>query len=77
MLTEERSTIDERTVVLPEDPRPRMLRAAMVLSGMIAALMVAASVAGLIVTDLYDETAWGREAARVTRMRPRLYSARE
>ena len=64
MRTEERSTIDERTVVLPEDPRPRMLRAALVLSGMIAALMVAASVAGLFVTDLYDENAWGREALR-------------
>jgi hypothetical protein len=58
------ATIDERTVVLPEDPRPRMLRAAMLLSGLIAALMVAASVAGLFVTDLYDETAWGREALR-------------
>ena len=64
MRTEERSTTDERTVVLPEDPRPRMLRAAMLLSGLIAALMVAASVAGLFVTDLYDETAWGREALR-------------
>lgn len=64
MRTEERSTTDERTVVLPEDPGPRMLRAAMLLSGMVAALMVAASVAGLFVTGLYDETAWGREALR-------------
>jgi hypothetical protein len=63
MRTEERPDIDAR-LILPNDPRPRMLRAAMLLSGMIAALMVAASVTGLFVRDLYHETAWGREALR-------------
>ena len=64
MRTEQRPQTEERLVVLPDDPRPRMLRAAMLLSGIIAALMVASSLAGLFVTDLYDETAWGREALR-------------
>jgi len=64
MLLEEHPTIDDRPIVLPGDPRPRMLRAAMLLSGIVASLMVATSVAGLFVHDLYDETAWGREALR-------------
>ena len=39
-------------------------RAATVLSGAIVAMMVAASAAGLLVPDLYDEGVWAREALR-------------
>ncbi|MGZ8601207.1 MAG: hypothetical protein ACXWXN_01680 [Actinomycetota bacterium] len=39
-------------------------RAAVALSGVIVALMVAASTVGLFVPDLYDEGGWAREALR-------------
>lgn len=45
-------------------PRPAARTAAYVLSGAIAALMIAASLAGLLVDGLYHEGAWAREAFR-------------
>ena len=45
-------------------PRPAAGTAAYVLSGAIAALMIAASLAGLLVDGLYHEGAWAREAFR-------------
>jgi hypothetical protein len=45
-------------------PRPAARTAAYVLSGAIAALMIAASLAGLLVDGLYREGAWAREAFR-------------
>ena len=44
--------------------RPAARTAAYVLSGAIAALMIAASLAGLLVDGLYHEGAWAREAFR-------------
>jgi hypothetical protein len=40
------------------------MRTALILSAVIAAIMVGASVAGLFVPGLYHETAWAREALR-------------
>jgi hypothetical protein len=45
-------------------PRPAARTAAYVLSGAIAGLMIAASLAGLLVDGLYHEGAWAREALR-------------
>jgi hypothetical protein len=45
-------------------PRPATRTAAYVLSSAIAALMIAASLAGLLVDGLYHEGAWAREAFR-------------
>lgn len=42
----------------------RSVRTGLVLSAAIAALMVAASVLGIVVDDLYQEDAWAREAFR-------------
>ena len=44
--------------------RKTALRAAYVLSGLIAGLMVAASAAGLLVDGIYPDGAWAREALR-------------
>jgi hypothetical protein len=45
-------------------PRPTPLRWAFAMSWVIAALMIAASLAGLLVDGLYKEGAWAREALR-------------
>ena len=48
----------------PGEPSRTALRAAYVLSGLIAGLMVAASAAGLLVDGIYPDGAWAREALR-------------
>jgi hypothetical protein len=57
--------IPESPEVLAHTDRARTAnRAASVLSVAIAGVMVAASAIGLLVTDLYEEGAWAREALR-------------
>lgn len=64
MRTEERTT-SQPVVVVPDDPRPSMLRAATVLSWIVVALMATSGILTLMVSDLLGaETAWAREAFR-------------
>lgn len=65
------NAIDPSQLRVPESPEvlahARSLpveRAAVVLTGAIVALIVAASAIGLFVPDLYDEEGWAREALR-------------
>ena len=51
-------------MALPKRRANAPSRAAYVLSGVIAVLMIASSALGLFVHDLYRDTAWGREAIR-------------
>jgi len=59
-----RDTIVRLAQVVPERRVNASLRAAYVLSGAIAVLMIASSALGLFVHGLYRDTAWGREAVR-------------
>jgi hypothetical protein len=57
------------TAMAPHDERPALatsapLRAATVMSWLVAGMMIVASAAGLFVHDLYHEGAWAREALR-------------
>jgi hypothetical protein len=64
MRTEER-TAHDAMVVLPDDPRPSMLRAATILSWVVVVAMASASLFTSLRDDLLAaETAWGREAFR-------------
>lgn len=64
MRTEERTT-SQPVVVVPDDPRPSMLRAATVLSWIVVVLMATSGILTLMVSDLLGaETAWAREAFR-------------
>ena len=59
-----RDTIVRLAKAVPERRVNAPLRAAYVLSGAIAVLMIASSALGLFVHGLYRDTAWGREAVR-------------
>jgi hypothetical protein len=64
MRTDER-IVSDRTVVVPDDPRRTMLRAAEILSWIVLALMALSGVVTLVVNDLLAaESSWGREAFR-------------
>lgn len=64
MRTEERNVSPDLAVV-PDDPRPAMLRAATVLSWIVVALMATSGILTLTMADLLGaETAWAREAFR-------------
>ena len=64
MRTEQR-TVSPRVVVVPDDARPAMLRAGMVLSWIVVVLMATSGILTLTIADLLGaETAWAREAFR-------------
>jgi len=64
MRTEER-IVSDRTLVVLDDPRRAMLRAAEILSWIVLALMALSGVVTLVVNDLLaSESSWGREAFR-------------
>ena len=64
MRTDER-IVSDRSVVVPDDPRRTMLRAAEILSWIVLALMALSGVVMLVVNDLLaEESPWGREAFR-------------
>jgi hypothetical protein len=64
MRTEER-IVSDRTLVVLDDPRRAMLRAAEILSWIVLALMALSGVVTVVVNDLLaSESSWGREAFR-------------
>jgi hypothetical protein len=65
MKVDEKVLTYNHVLVVPNDPRPRMLFAAEILSWIIAALMTASALLTLFLNDLYKaETDWAREAFR-------------